>query len=167
MQENHILDIDREAESFGYATAQPNDFDLQIAKESLIPTFQSNIEKLIEAVENGEMNPLDVYAPFKKIEKMFKEAYGKIETHAMDEASKNEKTFVYSGVTFTSKEGSKKLQFGEDHVIKELQEKIKNRQELLKVAHASKEPIFDSEGIEVPKVSVKFDKSSLMVQFPK
>ena len=163
--ENHILDIDREAEAHGYANAQPHDFDLQLAKESLIPTFQSNIEKLIEGVENGELNPLDVYAPFKKIEKMFKEAHSKIESYAMDEASKNDKTFVYSGVTFTSKEGSKKLQFSEDHVIKELQDKIKTRQELLKVAHASKEPIYDSEGVEVPKVSVKFDKSSLSVKF--
>lgn len=163
--ENHNLDIDRQAEAHGYATAQPNDFDLQIAKESLIPNFQSNIETLIKAVENGELNPLDVYAPFKKIEKMFKEAYSKIEAYAMDEAGKYDKTFVYSGVTFTSKEGSKRFQFGDDHMVKELQDKIKMRQELLKVAHASKEPIYDSEGIEVPKVSVKFDKSSLSVKF--
>jgi hypothetical protein len=57
------------------------------------------------------------------------------------------------------------LQFQEDHIISELSEKIKERQELVKVATSSKEPIFDSEGVKVNKVSIKQDKSSLQVKF--
>ena len=34
MNENHIYDIDRDAEANGWANAQPNaNFDLQVAKE--------------------------------------------------------------------------------------------------------------------------------------
>jgi hypothetical protein len=57
------------------------------------------------------------------------------------------------------------LQFNEDAVCAELSEKLKQRQELVKLATNSKDMIFDSEGVEVPKVSIKFDKSSLTVKY--
>jgi hypothetical protein len=46
-----------------------------------------------------------------------------------------------------------------------LNEKLKQRQDLIKVATASKEAIFDENGIEVTKVSLKPTKSSLSVKF--
>lgn len=165
--ENHILDIDREQEAHGHENARPYpNFDLTLAMQSFEPNTRTTIETLIEAVKNGEINALDVYAPFKKLEVIFSEAKKSIEAYAQDEADRyTEKTFTHAGVSFTKKEGSKRLQFGEDHVIQELQEKIKARQDLLKAALSTKDCIFDSEGNEVPKVSCKFDKSSLMVKF--
>jgi hypothetical protein len=166
MQENNILDIDRDAEAHGWENAQPNaNFDLQVAKESLIPTVESTIQTLIDGVEDGEVTALDVFATFKKLEKIFDEAKRKVESMAMYEATKYDKTFVIAGVEFTSKEGSKLLNYDEDFLIKELQEKTKQRQELIKVSTASKEPIYDADGIEVTKVSLKPTKSSLTVKF--
>jgi hypothetical protein len=165
--ENHILDIDREAQAHDYENAQPYpSFYLTVAMQSFEPNTRTTIETLIEAVKSGEINALDVYAPFKKLEAIFSEAKKSIEAYAQDEADLyTEKTFTHAGVSFTKKEGSKRLQFGEDHVIQELQDKIKARQDLLKAALSTKDCIFDSEGNEVPKVSCKYDKSSLTVKF--
>jgi hypothetical protein len=166
MQENHIYDIDRDAEAHGWANAQPNaNFDLVVAKESLVPTVEGFIKTLNEGVDNGELKALEVFAVYKKLEKIFDEAKRKVEETAMDEARSYDKTFTIAGVEFTSKEGSKLLNYSEDFLIKDLNEKLKQRQELIKVATASKEAIYDADGIEVTKVSLKPTKSSLSVKF--
>jgi len=163
--ENHIFDIDREQEAHEYRNAQPSNFDLTVTKETIVPNIQTSIDTLIRGVEDGEINALDVFATFKKIETVFNGAKKKVETYAQDEADKYDKTFTFSGVTFTKKKGAKRLQFQEDHIISELSEKIKERQNLVKLATNSKDSIFDSEGVEVSKVSIKQDKSSLQVKF--
>jgi hypothetical protein len=166
MEDNNLLDIDRDAEAHGWANAQPNaNFDLVVAKDSLIPTVESTIQTLINGVEDGEVTALDVFATFKKLERIFDDAKRKVESLAMYEATKYDKTFIISGVEFTSKEGSKLLNYDEDFLIKDLTSQIKQRQELIKVATASKEPIYDANGIEVTKVSLKPTKSSLSVKF--
>jgi hypothetical protein len=164
--ENNMHDIDRDAEANGWANAQPNaNFDLVVAKDSLVPTVEGFIKTLNEGVDNGELKALEVFAVYKKLEKIFDEAKRKVEETAMDEARSYDKTFVIAGVEFTSKEGSKLLNYSEDFLIQELSEKLKQRQELIKVATASKEAIYDADGIEVTKVSLKPTKSSLMVKF--
>ena len=163
MQDNHNLDIDREQEAHEYNNAQP--FDLTIAKESIVPNTQTAIETLLNGVENWEINGLDVFATFKKLEKVFNEAKTKVEKYAIDEAEKHDKTFTFSGVTFTRVDGRETLQFSEDHVCKELEEKLAERKALVKVATKGKEQVFDSEGNEVTKVSSKYSKSSLAVKF--
>lgn len=165
MQENHILDIDREAEAHGYATAQPN-FELEVVKTSIVPSLQTQIDTLIQGVDNGELKALEVFAVFKKIESLFKVAKEKVDALALEEADTyNSKSFALSGVEFTMKNGSEKLQYQEDDVVRSLSEKLKARQELVKLATKSKEPIYDTNGVQVPKVSSKFDKSSLIVKF--
>lgn len=164
MQENHILDVDREDEAHGYATAQPN-FDLTVTKDSIVPNVQTGIETLLQGVENGEINGLDVFATFKKLEKIFTDAKQKVEKYAFDEAENYEKTFIYSGLQFTKNEGREMLQYKEDYLCKELSEKLKARELLVKKATKSKDMIFDSDGIEVTKVSSTFGKASLSVKF--
>jgi hypothetical protein len=168
--ENNIHDIDRDAEIRGWAEAQINftpnaNFDLVVAKESLVPTVEGFIKTLNEGVDNGELKALEVFAVYKKLEKIFDEAKRKVEETAMDEARSYDKTFTIAGVEFTSKEGSKLLNYSEDFLIQELSEKLKQRQELIKVSTASKDPIYDADGIEVTKVSLKPTKSSLTVKF--
>lgn len=166
--QNNMYDIDKDAEIRDWAYAQSNvnsNFDLVVAKESLVPTVEGFIKTLNEGVDNGELKALEVFAVYKKLEKIFDEAKKKVEETAMDEARSYDKTFVIAGVEFTSKEGSKLLNYDEDFLIKDLTLQIKQRQELIKVATASKEAIFDENGIEVTKVSLKPTKSSLMVKF--
>jgi len=71
----------------------------------------------------------------------------------------------YNGVLFTPKNGAESLNYDEDDIYVLLENKLKQRQELLKTASKSDEIIFDSEGCEVPKVSKKFNKSSIVITF--
>jgi hypothetical protein len=152
----HLEDfgVDLQAKEHDYQTAQPN----------VIEKTTQGINAIVQAVENGVVNPLDAFASFNKLEKLFKEAKVKIDELARDEAEKyTAKTFTFGNVEFTRKDGAKKLNYSEDLLYSNLQAQLKAREELLKVAQKS--TIYDDEGVEVPKVSISYNKDSLMVKF--
>lgn len=161
-----FLDIDREAQAHDYENAQPK-FDLQIAKESVITETQTSIERLISGVESGDINGLEVFAVFKKLEAIFDTAKKKVEEYAMDEAERyNEKTFKLNEVTFSVRKGYAKYDFASDPIYREISEKLKQRETLLKTALKSDSMIFDEHGIEVPKVQISsYTKDSISVKF--
>ena len=165
--ENNMHDIDRDAEQHGWANAQPNaNFDLVVAKDSLIPTVESSIWTLINGVENGEVTGLDVFATFKKLEKIFDEAKKKVEEYAMLEASRQSKTFVIAGVEFTSKQGYAILDYEKDDLYVKYKQQLANRKTLLDNVFKSGDVLFDADGVEVPNVGVKtYSKDSLSVKF--
>ena len=146
--------VDLQAKEHDYQTAQPN----------VIEKTTQGINAIVEAVEAGVVNPLDAFASFNKLEKLFKDAKVKIDELARDEAEKyTAKTFTFGNVEFTRKDGAKKLNYSEDLLYSNLQAQLKAREELLKVAQKS--TIYDDEGVEVPKVSISYNKDSLMVKF--
>jgi len=156
MEHLEQVDIDLQAKEHDYQTAQPN----------VIEKTTQGINAIVQAVENGVVNPLDAFASFNKLEKLFKEAKVKIDELARDEADKyTEKTFKLGAVEFTKKQGASKLNYSEDLFYSNLQAKLKAREELLKVAQKS--TIYDDEGVEVPKVSISYNKDSLVVKFTK
>ena len=71
----------------------------------------------------------------------------------------------YNGVTFTPKNGAESLNYAEDDICVLLENKLNQRQELLKVASKTDDIIFDAQGCEVPKVSKKFNKPSIVITF--
>lgn len=146
---------------------ETNNFDLTIAKESAIKSAQSNINTLIDGVNEGNIDALPVYATFDKLEKLFKEAKSKVEEQGRDEAERHGgKTFKLHDVSFTLKNGGVKLDYEVDHVYAELTAKLKARKELLDLVHKTGNQLFDDEGIEVPIVPVKTHiKDSLIVKF--
>jgi hypothetical protein len=155
MEHLEQVDIDQQAKQHDYETAQP---------KNVIEKTTQGINAIVEAVENGVVNPLDAFASFNKLEKLFKEAKVKIDELARDEAEKyTAKTFTFGNVEFTRKDGAKKLNYSEDLLYSNLQVQLKAREELLKVAQKS--TIYDDEGVEVPKVSISYNKDSLMVKF--
>ncbi len=72
--------------------------------------------------------------------------------------------FTHLGVDIAPMNGRKIIQYQEDPIWCEISNQLKKREELLKVALNSNEPIFTEEG-EVPKVSVSYAKDSLTVKF--
>jgi hypothetical protein len=74
-------------------------------------------------------------------------------------------TDSYNGVTFTPKSGAESLNYSEDLVYADLENKLKQRAELLKYASKSDQFIYDHEGCMVPKVSKKFNKPSIVITF--
>ena len=72
---------------------------------------------------------------------------------------------TYNGVSFTNKSGSERLKYSDDWKVAELEDALKQRKELVKVATKSKDAIYDSEGIEVGKVGSEFTKDSIVITF--
>ena len=82
----------------------------------------------------------------------------------LKESVSDEKVTIL-GVEFTPMNGRTMYNFKEDELWNSLNNKIKQREELLKVALKSDEIIFDAEGCEVPKISTSSSKSSLTIKF--
>ena len=71
----------------------------------------------------------------------------------------------FFGIEIIPINGRTIIHFQDDLVWAELKEKLQQREELLKVALKTNEPFYDSEGVEVPKVSVKYAADSLTVKY--
>lgn len=130
-----------------------HDFSKKQAEE----TGSKMIEKLFE---DGNDDPIQVFSNLARLKTIVDGADKKLR----ERLNLNGET-SYNGVKFTPKSGAKKLNYDEDSVYVQLSEKVKEREKLLKVAHESKDVIFDSEGCEVPKVTATFNKSSITITF--
>lgn len=81
----------------------------------------------------------------------------------LKESVSDEKVTIL-GVEFTPMNGRTMYNFKEDEVWSNLNKQLKEREEILKTALKSEEPIFTEYG-EVPKVSTYYTKSSLTIKF--
>jgi hypothetical protein len=153
-------DINREQEAHEYANANPG--ALAITQ----PT-EAAINNIVALVQEGEVNGLDAFAAFKKLEKLFDEAKKAIEVYAQSEADKwGEKTFKFHNIEFSKRQGYAQYDFEHDVVYHHLKHQLKQREELLKLALKSDQPIYDHEGVEVQKVPINgYTKDSLTVKF--
>lgn len=116
-----------------------------------------NLAKQI--IDGGEVSKHEALANLVRLNEVITNAITEIK-----ESVSNEKVTVL-GVEFTPVNGRTMYNFKEDYTWNDLNNKLKQREELLKVALKSDETIYDSEGIEVPKVSTSFTKSSLTIKF--
>lgn len=92
-----------------------------------------------------------------------KEALIAIEKKLRDSVPQED--FEAYGLKGTYVDGGNIPQYEEDEVYYSLKKKLKERENLLKTALKQSETLYDSEGVEVPKVSVKPRKSSLTIKF--
>ena len=128
--------------------------DVQLigSKKEIIESARNWAEQIADD-EKGSESLHKRYASIQRIkeyidnvQKIFKETL----TDAM-----NDREFSCHGMKFTKVEGKKALDYSTDEVWNDLKNQLKEREELLKVAHKSKEKIYDSEGVEVPKCPIK------------
>ena len=75
-----------------------------------------------------------------------------------------QENFEAFGLKGTFRQGGEKLNFSEDEVVAELEKKLTQRKELLKLAFNRKEE-FTVDGVYVPLVSSSQIKSSLNISF--
>lgn len=123
----------------------------EIAKSS--ETFISNL------IESGEINPIEAISQVVRMEEAIKTIKEGLKNSIPDE------NFESFGIKGTYKNGYDKPNFEDDSIYKELKENLKSREELLKTALKTKESFYDSEGIEVPKVSTNPTKGSMAITF--
>ena len=76
------------------------------------------------------------------------------------------KDYEVKGAKISFRNSGDRLDYNEDEVYKSLGEKLKERELILKTASKSKDMIFDSEGVEVPKVGIKtFGNESVVITY--
>ena len=110
-------------------------------------------------LESGEIDKLEAFAQAERICQGVSVIRDEIKA-----TLPREKQTAY-GIEINPINGRQMIQYNEDLVWSELKEKISNREELLKLALKTTETFYDSEGIEVPKVSVKYSADSLTIKY--
>ena len=110
-------------------------------------------------IDSGELDKQEAFAQAERLSLAI--------TNVRDELKKSlpRENQTFYGIEIIPVSGRQMIQYNEDLVWSELKEKLSQREELLKVALKTNEPFYDSEGCEVPKVSVKYSADSLTVKY--
>ena len=122
-----------------------------------IQTASSNM--IADVLDQGNHNPLELYSQAVRINEALA-----VVTGVLKESLPKEK-FEAFGLKGVYAEGGETLNYTDDPIYADILSELKEREELLKAAYKTKCEIYDSEGIEVPKVSSTPRKGSLRITF--
>lgn len=120
---------------------------------------QTGLNLAKQIINNGEVSKHEALANLVRLQEVISNAITEIKENVIDEK------VTILGVEFTPTNGRIMYNFKEDYLWSELNDKLKQREELLKTALKSSEAIYGSDGVEVPKVSTNYSKSSLTIKF--
>ena len=112
-----------------------------------------------QILSHGEIDKYELFSQAERLTTATANIRDEIKSHLPKEKHS------FFGIEVSPVNGRTMIQFHEDHIWSELKEKMQQREELLKVALKSDESIYDSEGVEVPKVNVKYSSDSLQVKY--
>lgn len=113
-----------------------------------------------KAFEEGNVDKLHFVANLARLEAVISSAMAEARNGIID----IEKSIAL-GVEFVPTNGGETLNYKDDPIWSDIKRELTEREELLKVAYKSKNEFYDSEGIEVPKVSSTPRKSSVTIKF--
>lgn len=125
-------------------------------KKEIQLSAKSFVSNLLDA---GATDKMELYAQAVRINEALQIVTDELKNSIPQE------NFEAFGIKGTYRSGGETLNYKEDLVYAELEAKLKERAELIKVATKSKDTIYDSEGVEVTKVSSTQRKSSLAISF--
>jgi hypothetical protein len=125
-------------------------------KKEIQLSAKSFVSNLLDA---GQTDKMELYAQAVRINEALQIVTDELKNSIPQE------NFEAFGIKGTYRSGGETLNYKEDYVYAELEQKLKERAELIKVATKSKDTIYDSEGVEVTKVSSTQRKSSLAITF--
>ena len=126
------------------------------SKKEIQFSAKSFVSNLLDA---GTTDKMELYAQAVRINEALQIVTDELKNSIPQE------NFEAFGIKGTYRSGGETLNYKEDYVYAELEVKLKERAELIKVATKSKDTIYDSEGVEVTKVSSTQRKSSLAISF--
>lgn len=119
---------------------------------------QSNAQQFAnELIENGEQDKLEMFAQAVRINEALS-----IVTDTLKKSLPSEKQTAY-GIEILPTRGKTIIQYSEDPIWQQLNNDLKAREDLLKLA--LKQDVIDTYGNDVPKVSVKYASDSLTVKY--
>ena len=132
-----------------------------MSKAEIISAAQSFVSHI---AESGDVNPLEMYIKIKRFDLLVSSVVENLKSLAKKEAEKYGKSFSLLGANCTITNGRTLLDYDSDGVYSSLSKKLNDRKKFLELAYKSSDVIFDSEGVEVPKVKIKSDtKDSLTI----
>ena len=112
-----------------------------------------------QLIEAGEIDKYEAFTQAVRMSNALEIIKDEIKSHLPKEKH------VAFGVEISPISGRTMVQFQDDEMWSQLKHKLSQREELLKLALKSDDPIYDSEGVEVPKVSVKYASDSLSIKY--
>lgn len=112
-----------------------------------------------DLIDSGNLNIQEKYAEIRRL----KEAVDVIESEF--KKSLPDENFEAFGLKGTFRNGGAVANYDEDIVYASIKKQLDDRKTLLDAALKTDEPFYDSEGVEVPKVSKTARKSSLSISF--
>ena len=133
---------------------QTNNF-FPIKKE--VVTNAENFAKNL--IESGEIDKMEMLSQATRLKDAITTVFDTIKSSVP-----HEKANGY-GIELVPANGRKMVQYSEDPIWVELQKAVKDREALLNASLKVDAPVFDEEGIEIPKVSVKFASDSLTIKY--
>jgi hypothetical protein len=135
----------------------------EIATSNFLPKKKEIIEHATkfskQLIESGEHN---LYEKFAEVTRL-KQALETIENEI--KAVLPQENFESFGLKGTFRSGGSTPNYSEDETYAQIQKQLKDREALLKTALSQDMPIYDNEGVEVPKVSLNHRKSSLTITY--
>lgn len=166
---NTNYDIDREREEYEYNNVQQSQDQLEQISKVGMPNVTSIINGIVSDVEVGNINPLDAFAIFKKMEAMFNEAKKSIDSLAIDEAETfGESTFSHNGQKYEIRNGATRYSFKgiqeweeKNAELKAIEEKYKQAYKNFKIGLSA---LDESTGELIDLPTVTQSKSSLIVK---
>ena len=109
---------------------------IEVSKKEIVPNILTSIDTIVAKVDMGELNGLDAFSLFKKLEKAFTEAKKTIEGIALDEAEKfGTSTFESNGQKFEVRNGATRYSFKDIEEWKIASENLKEIEEKYKTAY--------------------------------
>lgn len=113
-------------------------------------------QNMIEAVKEGELDPLDEIVRVKKEIEFLESYYDELKPYAIEEREKYpEKRLNIKGAFVELSYTGDRLDYDSDPIYKELNDAKKQRQKQLKDAYKTSNDIVTSDGEVIPKIPVK------------
>jgi len=135
----------------------------EIVTSNFLPTkkeIKTNGSKLAKDIlDSGNFNLQEIYGQTIRL----KDAINEIET--VLKKNLPEENFEAFGIIGTFRNGGDSKNYEDDSVYAELKKQLADRKELLDTALKTDVEFYDSDGVEVPKVSTKARKSSLAISY--
>jgi hypothetical protein len=112
--------------------------------------LEQTIVDMVDGVEEGQLNPLEVYVSLKKLEDALSAAMKQIKDSALDEAQKHSaKEFVFAGAKIQVKNAAGKWDYANVSAWNHAKEQIKSIEEQAKQAYKMKAPLINGDTGEV------------------
>lgn len=116
-------------------------------------TFAKNL------IDAGEIDKISAFAQAERLTTAISNVRDELKA-----SLPREKQTAY-GIEINPVNGRQMIQFSEDELWADLNRKLKEREEVLKISLKQTEPLYDSQGCEIPKVSVKYSADSLTIKY--